>query len=230
MNLGAHIAVVDHAFAADGAERSDDDAARLLGSALPDLATIGRFRLLGSTDHAATTDGIALHHRTDDLFHGHPWFTQRNRDLTDTLTEAGVARGPAMACSHVGIELLLDGRLTAEPDIREANDDAFAAIAPLRDRLISLVPPTRQREWSDFLDRLSDRPDPPDYRDPETVAVRLHRILATRPRLALPNHQIGVVTTALAARQTSIANTAIELVADIAQRLPAARKGAGRPA
>lgn len=219
MNLGAHIAVVDHAFSTGRAGRSDDDAARLLGSALPDLATIGRFRLLGSTDHPATADGIALHHRTDDLFHGHPWFTQRNRELTDTLGAAGIARGPAMACSHVGIELLLDGRLTAEPDIQEANDDAFDVISPLRDQLLPLVPTARQSEWSDFLRRLSDRPGPPDYRNPEAVAARLHRILVRRPRLALPDEQVGIVAAALASRQGSIDDTALDLVADIASKL-----------
>ena len=225
MNLGAHIAVVDEAFPSDsaGGARSvsgdGDHAARLLGSALPDLATVGRFRLLGSTDHAAVRDGIALHHRTDDLFHRHPWFTERNRELTGALTESGVARGAAMACSHVGIELLLDGRLTAEAEIASANDAAFAAIGQLHAHLIPLVPGGRQAEWAAFLDRLSDRSAPPDYENPQSVARRLHRILAHRPRLALPHHQIDVVATALAARQESIATTALDLVTDIASRL-----------
>ena len=172
MNLGAHIAVVDEAFPSDGSDgvRSvsgdGNHAARLLGSALPDLATVGRFRLLGSTDHAAVRDGIALHHRTDDLFHRHPWFTERNRELTGALTESGVARGPAMACSHVGIELLLDGRLTAEAEIASANDAAFAAIGHLHAHLIPLVPSGRQAEWAAFLDRLSNRSAPPRLREP----------------------------------------------------------------
>jgi len=232
VNLGAHIAVVDKAVrdeslvegATDG-RFSDDHDALLLGSALPDLATIGRFRLLGSTDHPAVTAGITLHHRTDDLFHRHPWFTQRNRSLTAHLGDAGVARGPAMACSHVGIELLLDGQLTAETGIRAANDAAFDAVGPLRDRLGPLVTRERQAEWLAFLDRLSARPGPPDYVDPQAVAERLHHILASRPRLALPRHQIDLVTRALAERQASIAATAFALVADIAAALTGSDSG-----
>lgn len=225
MNLGAHIAVADRAvplLSSPDADpvANDEHAARLLGSALPDLATIGGFRLLGSTDHAAVSAGIDLHHRTDDLFHRHRWFSSRNRDLTGALTEAGVDRGPAMACSHVGIELLLDGRLTAETDIRAAYDVAFRAISFLRAELLTLVPPARRSEWSAFLHRLADRTEPPDYADPHRVAIRLHRILTRRPRLALPEAQIEIVAIALAERQRSIAETALDLVADIAEQLP----------
>jgi len=229
LNLGAHIAVVDRAFPSPGgADRArvdgDDRGATLLGSALPDLATIGRFRLLGSTDHTALADGIALHHLTDDVFHRHPWFTARNRELTAALTERGVARGPAMACSHVGIELLLDGRLTVEGQIRAAYDDAFAAVAPLRERLVPLVPTARQDEWSVFLHRLTGRSAPPDYVDPHAVATRLHHILARRPRLALPDHQIDLVAHELADRRASVAETALDLVADIAATIAATHR------
>ncbi len=223
MNLGAHIAVADRATPIDrprGRRGGGGHAARLLGSALPDLATIGRFRLLGSTGHAAVSAGIDLHHRTDELFHRHRWFSTRNRELTNALIGAGVGRGPARACSHVGIELLLDGRLAAEPEILVAYESAFRVIGSVRDELLPLVPTAHREAWAAFLDRLTDRTEPPDYTDPHTVATRLHRILTHRPRLALPEAQIETVATALAEQQPSIDETALDLVADIANRLP----------
>ncbi len=225
MNAGGHIAVAAKAFATGnlhGAEHRESDpsrAARLLGAALPDLATIGRFRLLGTTAHRSVAHGIDLHHRTDDLFHRHPWFRDRNRELTAHLAESGLARGPSMACSHVGIELILDGRLLAETDNATANEDAFDAIVDVRDELAPLVSEDKRDRWMMHLDRLAEHRLPTDYHDPEAVAARLHRILAARPRLALDQKYVAIVAEALADRKDDIDNTALDLVVELADEL-----------
>lgn len=220
MNAGAHIAVADRTLD-HRAEAAAERAAALLGAALPDLATMGRFRLVGTTTDAAVTRGIALHHRTDDLFHSHPWFRERNAELTAELQAAGLDRGPAMACSHVGIELLLDGRLGQEAVVRAANGAAFDAIEDLGPALGDLVRPDIRTRWLHHLGRLSRHRLPDDYGDPQAVAHRLFRILSTRPRLALPAEGIDDVAGALAARKASIDVTALALVEELADELAA---------
>ncbi|MDH3681001.1 MAG: hypothetical protein OEV40_13755 [Acidimicrobiia bacterium] len=217
MNAGGHIAVV--ARAGDLGDRAGASGGRLLGSALPDFAAMGRFRLLGRTDNTEVAAGIALHHRTDDLFHRHAWFRTRNRALSRELETAGVGRGPAMACSHVGLELLLDGRLLAEPPIASANTEAIRELEAVADELDELVAIPHRQAWRAHLDRLGAYGLPTDYDDPVAVANRLHRILARRPRLALPAEQVELVARALGRRLEDIDRTAIELLEDLAESL-----------
>ena len=101
-------------FAGPGGER----AGYLVGAALPDFAAMGRFRLssaaaadgpVGERSRVGLRRGLEVHHRTDDAFHRHRWFREASVAVTERLQADGVARGPAMACGHVGVELLLDG-------------------------------------------------------------------------------------------------------------------------
>ncbi len=218
MNIASHIAVAD--LALDGRLTATARAGHLLGSALPDLAGMARFRLLGSTDDGPVDDGIAVHHRTDDLFHRHPWFSTRNRTIHDELRGAGLARGPAMACGHVGIELLLDGAILSDDHVAGACGAALAAIEPRRDALGDLVTePGRHADWQHHLSRLAAWRLPDDYDDPWAVAARLERILARRPRLALPPNRIPLVAETLAAHQPGIAATARDLITELAAEL-----------
>lgn len=217
MNAGGHIAV-----AARAGDLADGDGAtgpRLLGSALPDFAAMGRFRLLGRTGNADVAAGIDLHHRTDDLFHRHPWFRARNRALTDDLETAGLDRGPAMACSHVGLELLLDGRLLAEPEHATANEVAIGALTVVGGELDELVTAPHRAAWRTHLERVGAHGLPTDYDDPVAVAWRLHRILVRRPRLALPEGQVAVVARSLGQRWDDIDRTALDLVDELAGAL-----------
>lgn len=211
MNAGGHIAVAHRLGTFDG----DDDTGVNLGAALPDLAAIGHFRLRGATGDEAVTHGIDLHHRTDDAFHQHPWFAERNRNLADRLGADGVGRGPARACSHVGIELLLDGELLRDQTHQQASTEAFNGIMDRLDDLGELVEADHRDRWRRHLSRVSERHLPDFYDDPDAVAALLHRILSARPRLALPAEQIPTVATALADLQPDIAATATDLLAQL---------------
>ncbi|MEL7157341.1 MAG: hypothetical protein AAFN30_12175 [Actinomycetota bacterium] len=210
MNAGGHIAV---------AAGQESDAGLLLGAALPDLGAMGGFRLLGRSDDRSVTDGIDLHHRTDDAFHRHPWFTQRNRRLTQRLDDAGLGRGPARACSHVGIELLLDGELMAVPELRHASTRAYDAIDHRLDALDGLVRDDERTRWRRHLQLIARRHLPTDYDQPTAVAARLHRILARRPRLALAAEHIATVAAALADEQPSIADSARDFLVELRAEL-----------
>ena len=213
MNLGGHIAVV-----ANAAHPRWSRAAVLLGAALPDIGAMGRFRLLGSAEVDGVSEGIWLHHRTDELFHRHRWFRHRLRSLTVALGDAGLGRGPSMACSHVGIELLLDGRLAAVDRYATATASALATIGPNLEALAPLVGGERRDEWLDHLRRFDDAP-PPEHDDPAAVAARLHRICRRRERLAFDERFVDVVAEQLAVHKPAIDATAFELVDDLAGAL-----------
>lgn len=218
MNAGGHIAVASRALAAGARPENGDVTDRpgyLLGSALPDLGSIGGYRLLGASPDPSVTAGIDLHHRTDDVFHRHPWFADRNRSLADRLQADGVGRGAARACSHVGIELLLDGELLADPRLVAATDDAYGGIPERLDLLDGLVDPERRAGWREHLRRVAEWRMPDDYDRPDAVARRLHRILARRPRLALADDRVDTVAEALAEFQQGIRATATEFLSEL---------------
>lgn len=230
MNIGAHIAVAEGRHrrrAGPGREAGPADPGELLGSALPDLASMARFRLRGGTDHEGVRAGIQLHHRTDDTFHRHPWFLQRQRALVDDLSRRGFGRGPALACGHAGIELLLDGVLLAHPPLAAASQRAFDAIPRLGPALAGLVDPAHQERWRTHLDRFAGRPPLGGLDDPDQVADRLYRILARRPRLAFERHQRPALAAALAQHRPEVAETGAQLVEDLVDQLLAAEGGDG---
>ena len=71
------------------------------------------------------------------------------------------------------------------------------------------------------LERVAAQHLPADYHRPAAVAGRLHRILAHRPRLALPVEAVPLVTEVLADRQAEIDGHAAALVSELADRLAA---------
>jgi hypothetical protein len=218
VNIGAHIAVAARLHRRiQGA--APPDPGELLGAALPDLAAMGRFRLLGRTAHAGAARGIRLHHRSDAAFHGHPWFHQRQGDLRADLTHLGFDRGPAMACGHVGVELLLDGALMVAPAVADAVGTTFDLIPHVGPDLAPLVEPSRQSHWLSHLDRFAGRPPLNNLDDPEEVAHRLFRILSSRPRLAFPRHQVPQLVGALDRQRPAVVGSGSELVDDLVERL-----------
>jgi hypothetical protein len=194
----------------------------MLGAALPDLAAFGGFRLLlGGSPDPAVTAGIAFHHRTDDAFHRHPWFRDRSDAMAAALERAGLGRGAAMACGHVGIELLLDGALHPNDEDRvrfrrvlagAADDGARSLLAPLVDE--------RFREaWLDHLELLASPRDLPPYDDPVAVAQRLHSICQHRPRLAFDRRGVDDVAAELDRFVPAVRVTGPDLVEELATTL-----------
>ncbi len=210
MNLGSHIAVAEILY--------PESPAIWLGAALPDLASIGRFRLLGTTNDPAILAGLALHHQTDDLFHRSLWFTQRQRRLSHALTAAGLGRGPTRAIAHVGPELLLDGALLNKSQLHQQIDSAFAQISALESQLGSLAP-GEQAPFLSHLREVAAWGAPLDYHDPQVVAHRLQRILLRRPRLAFDPTSIDLVATKLASENKGITTTSVGFVQRIADDL-----------
>src|SRR5690606_18123141 len=151
----------------------------VLGSMLPDFATMSRARLAEPSD-AAIGEGIALHHETDRVFHHLPAVLGLMRELDDRLDRAGCARGPRRAVAHIGVELLLDGVLVDEAAYR----DSYLAGLGHDPAGVRWRDEDDDARFAVLLARLRAHGVPEDLRKPEAIATRLHRMLAQPPVLA----------------------------------------------
>lgn len=152
---------------------------RVLGAMLPDFATMSGARL-GEGSERDIAGGIELHHTTDAAFHRAPVVLALMRDLDSRLEAAGCARGPRRAVAHIGVELLIDGVLVAEPSYRE---QYLAALERDPGGIVWREHPER---FAKLRERLRSYGVPDDLRKPEAITQRLHRMLSHRPLLA-PN-------------------------------------------
>jgi hypothetical protein len=143
--------------------------ATALGAMLPDFAVMAGIQLDDMEGDVAA--GVALHHRTDAVFHRMPVVGALMRDLFDRLIAAGVSRGPSRAVSHVGVELLLDGVLVDDEAHRATYLDALA---------VEKIPVS----LGVLVARLRGHGVPFDLQRPDAVAHRIVRITADRPLLA----------------------------------------------
>ena len=167
-----------------------DDAAYVLGSMLPDFASMAGLRIR-HIEHHELARGVEFHHAGDDAFHGAPIFLDMMGDARDELEDDGVSMGAAMAVSHVGLELLLDGWLVA----REGASTYRRALAHAH-RLghhVQWSDEEGEHRWQGLCTRLAEAPVPEGYVDADFVTERLERILARRPRLALQGDELDAV-------------------------------------
>lgn len=198
-----------HAFVASE-ERTD--AGFVLGAMLPDFSTMSRNRI-AEVAPSTLAEGVALHHRTDAVFHRTDAFMALDREALHALEAAGIRRGPAMAAAHIGTELLLDGWL-----LREGRDSApyldalhqaerHLATLTLRDlegmeRLRALL--TRLREYGTR-----------GYEDSVVITDRIARAVGHRPRLALDARERAPMVSVLADHAKAVAARAGELMHDV---------------
>jgi hypothetical protein len=197
VNFVGHIAVgrVLH-------DRPAADASFLLGTGLPDFAAMARVRIARVAGPLG--DGMDVHHRTDAVFHRGQWFLDSEHELLADLERAGFPRGAALACAHVGIELLLDGALVRDPSTASAVRSVYVLMAAPPGPALAAAPMSARAHWADSLSGIAARLDPEGYRDPHTVAVRLHRVTSRRPRLAFAPDLVPALAERLAAHQPRI--------------------------
>jgi len=191
----------------------------VLGAMLPDFATMSGARLAG-VDHPELGAGIALHHRTDRVFHAASHFLALCREARGALLARGLGRGHAHAVGHVGVELLLDGWLVER---REATETYAAALRCGRQRELG-----RQIRWLDeegparwhaLRRRLEKHGPPEDYSDPTLVASRIERILRGRPRLALDARRLEIAARYLPELHQLVQARAAPLIDELRQGL-----------
>jgi hypothetical protein len=203
---------------------STSDPGVTLGSMLPDLASMCGGRI-ASADDATVEAGIALHHASDAAFHKLPVVTSLMGELDGELDARRCARGPRRAVAHIGVELLLDGVLTAEPAYCAAYLRGLAHEPALRWR-----DPDEAPRFAVVLDRLRARGIPDDLQRPEAITTRVHRILAHRPLLAPSPDDLCAIRDALVAFKPRVdvaADTVMRAMrAALDDREPSHRAGA----
>lgn len=181
MNFFAHALV---------AQRRREDPAWILGSMLPDLASMAGLRLRSVTRPgrlgAGLAEGVDFHHTCDDAFHGAPIFVELMDRAHAELEARGLGSGPAMAIGHVGVELLLDGCLVERHGVPTVYRDAMALTGEAGDDMIWHDPTAEHpRRWQALCKRLAGAPVPEAYAQPRFVADRLVFMLSHRPLLAV---------------------------------------------
>lgn len=156
-----------------------------LGAMLPDLLPMAGLRAppLGE---GALGDGIRLHHRTDAAFHDAADFQALSHAALADLQRRGLARGPARAVAHVGVELLLDGCLATEARYGRGYLAALRAAGVLAvEGRLGLGGPLPWLRFEALRRSLLGRGVSPQHGSPRAVALRLDYALSGRPRLAL---------------------------------------------
>ena len=199
MNYFGHAAVASwHGPASPG---------RALGAMLPDFAGMCGARL-GDASDPELAEGIALHHATDHAFHELAPVTALMRELDARLDQLGCARGPRRAAAHVGVELLLDGTLVAEPAYRAS----FLAGLGCDAARVTWRDPDGPARFAVLIDRLRGFGVPDDLREPAAITQRLARVLGGRPLLAPSPSDLRAIGKALAEHQGRVgvaANTVL---------------------
>jgi hypothetical protein len=208
VNFVGHIVVAERL-------RGATSTAHLLGAAAPDLARMARLPVAddGPADFRA---GVAVHHRTDAVFHDLDWFRGHNRALGAELTARGVRRGPARGAAHVLVELLLDGALLADGRHAATFAPAWAALAAADDDAMAMVPAHGHARWREFLAQVTRRLDPSAYADAGYAADRTAGTLSWRPRLAMDGEETEVLREVAAEVQPSIVAEAEAVVRSVA--------------
>lgn len=201
MNYLGHVAV--------GLATGRCDDLFVLGTALPDVASMAGVRIDRARLGVDVGAGVDCHLAADTAFHDHPSFRSGSAALRDDLREAGFATGPRRAIGHAGWELLLDGTL-----LGSATEAAYRRGLARAGEVRGAVDAASADRW----DRLLAHGPPPAlrYDDPAWVADRLVAVLARRPRLAVPADRVGEVAGILADHAAAVRAAAPAVLADVA--------------
>ena len=195
----------------------------VLGSMLPDLAAMAGMRVK-KTAAAELLEGMRLHHASDVAFHTCEAFCSLTRRGVRESSVPGCARC-GRAAAHVGIELLLDGRLVAERPPSPVYRSALERAASCAETVCWQRPDAEA--WRRLCTRISSPAATSGYRDPDEVAYRTARTLARRPRLALADRELAALAHWLHGSRARVAHHGPSLIAAAVPE-PRTRSGAPR--
>ena len=201
------------------AVRRSAEPAFVLGSMLPDFATMIRARP-PRTEHADIESGMQFHWRTDEVFHRSTAFLTLTHRAVEWLSARGVRSGSALAVAHIGVEILLDGALSGDAVALAAYRAALegAAHAELG-RYLGWTSDEQRARFGALRDRLLARGPITGDLAAETVAERLRYTLADRPRLALDEASILTVRDWARIARPDVESTAAPLIEHLAAQL-----------
>jgi hypothetical protein len=195
----------------------------VLGAMVPDFFSMLGLKPVRTLDPRLAA-GVELHHLTDAAFHSAEPFISLTRTARLALSEAGLARGPARAVAHIGIEILLDEVLVSDERGRDAYIGALALGESAREMLDFQNDEDAARYLS-LLGVLASRGAPELPAAPDQVADRIQRALRSRPRLCLDEHGPAQVRSWVVAARPEVVECTSALLAVLRARLDAPGSG-----
>jgi hypothetical protein len=173
------------------AEGQEEPLGFILGSMLPDLLP-----MTGSPGNLnfscpQITRGMAFHLEVDALFHQTETFILLNRTALARLRELGVARGPARASAHMGVEMLIDAQLAEDKVVLEGYLNALRFGAAAAD--FSPHPPETTQRLRGLCAHLLARGARVHSINEERFRTRLSGTLQHRPRLAPTHTELSLI-------------------------------------
>lgn len=165
--------------------------------------------------------GVQAHHATDHVFHCSEPFLRHQTQARLELKAVHLRTGPRRGVAHVGVELLLDAALSRAAERTACYKAALRT--GLQPAALAGAPLLARAKLTSLLTTLSARVAHVVPRTPEDVALRLARIFASRPALALETRELPLITAWARRAWTPIADEAEvwlgQLVELAAQRL-----------
>jgi hypothetical protein len=155
---------------------------------LPDFCSILSAKITG-TAVSELRNGIAYHRQVDELFHECVPFREVSANAFAWLEAEGVSRGAGRALAHVGTELLFDRVLARTPQYGQRYEAALCESI----EGIQWAAEGSHAQCSALLAQLRVHGVDLHACSLETLAQRLQRILARRPRLALLPEEVPQV-------------------------------------
>lgn len=155
----------------------------VLGAMLPDLISMARMG--GNRTQLASADlkaGWDFHLRTDEVFHRTKSFQVLNRAALDHFTRLNIRKGPARACAHIGVEMLIDATLAEDDRYHAPYVQALRWGARQAHEFGHLDSGQGTRLFA-LLEHLADQGPKIHNANPERLAFRLERTLYDRPQL-----------------------------------------------
>jgi hypothetical protein len=157
---------------------------------LPDLIAMARAsseRIQFSS--AELKAGWDFHLRTDEVFHRTRSFQVLNRTALDHFARLKIRKGPARACAHIGVEMLIDASLAEDSRYHAPYVQALRWGAQRVVRFGYSDPSVKTR-LSALLEHLADEGPKVHNAEPERLAFRLERTLYDRPKLKPTNSEL----------------------------------------
>lgn len=177
---------------------------------LPDLCAMARRPCLHQNG-ADVDEGHAFHLATDAVFHQTEMFIHHNHRVLSELRTIGISRGPARACAHMGVEMLIDAQLTTNASYLDAYLDALRWGAaqlsqPDQSELAQHWSPSDRTSFAELLLVLVDRGRAVFEASQQRIHDRLLGALRHRPRLSPSPPELLKIAHTLASDQLVVAN------------------------
>ena len=211
MNYVSHAFITSEVF-------PDANDAQVFGSMIPDLVGMAGTKLERGVDDRHLREGIELHIATDSVFDPHPEFMDIKVKYGQIHGEV-LPNGAARLAADPGTEMLLDG-FTLQKD-RAAQVYKSAIQAALNKEFPYWQGAKDPATFTAFCMRHAEVGVPYMYADPLIVAQRLHRRVASRPRLAFDEKYVKDVARVFELQQADIGRIANALIVDTIEALRA---------